>query len=196
MGFNLRQGLGSVVAALFVLGALVLNRFIVQDPEMAEGMARGLATPLTWPRVMLAGIALCALGWCVQEGWRAFHAARKRRGTAQEVAQGEALEGGDVGFEHEDEAVPGLPIALGLALAVAYAFVIPWLGFTVATVLFLLLWFLVGGIRRPVQLVSVALIGTLVLLFIFVKLALMPLDRGAGVFGEFTIALFRLLGFH
>jgi putative tricarboxylic transport membrane protein len=76
----------------------------------------------------------------------------------------------------------------------AYAFVIPWAGFTAATVVFLLLWLLVGGIRKPLQLFSVTLIGTVVLLYIFVKLALMPLDRGQGIFGEFTIALFRLLG--
>lgn len=34
------------------------------------------------------------------------------------------------------------------------------MGFTAATVVFLLLWFLVGGIRKPVQLLSVTLIGT------------------------------------
>ena len=59
-----------------------------------------------------------------------------------------------------------------------------------------MLWFLIGGIRRPVKLLSVTLIGTGVLLFVFVKVALMPLDRGTGVFGEFTIALFRLLGIY
>lgn len=181
----------AVLGNLVALGMLVLARYIVGDPQMVASMARGLATPLTWPNLMLAFAGLCALAWSVEQGWRAFHALP----PPPEIEQ-EALESGDVGFEAEGMAPPLLPIALGLVLAMAYAFVIPRLGFTVATVIFLMLWFLIGGIRRPLQLTSVTIIGVLVLLFVFVKLALMPLDRGAGAFGDFTIWLFRLLGIY
>ena len=40
------------------------------------------------------------------------------------------------------------------------------------------------------------LIGSVVLMYVFVKLALMPLDRGVGVLDNFTIGLFRLLGIY
>ena len=181
----------AVFAELVALVALVLGHTIVDDPQMVQGMARGLATPLTWPKLMLAGVGLCATGWAIAEGWKAFNVLPPPPSTAEE-----ALEFGDVGFEQEPDDVPLLPIILGLALAVVYAVAIPWAGFTAATVVFLLLWFLVGGIRKPLQLISVTLIGTVVLLYVFVKLALMPLDRGQGAFGEFTIALFRLLGIY
>ncbi|MDZ4252655.1 MAG: tripartite tricarboxylate transporter TctB family protein [Sulfuritalea sp.] len=191
MIYNREHLIHSVFAELVALIALVLGHAIVDDPQMVQGMARGLATPLTWPKLMLAGVGLCAIGWAIEEGWRAFNVL-----PSPPSAAAEALEFGDVGFEQENDDVPLLPIVLGLALAVVYAVAIPWAGFTAATVVFLLLWFLVGGIRKSLQLVSVTLIGTVVLLYVFVKLALMPLDRGQGAFGEFTIALFRLLGIY
>lgn len=190
MIYHRQHFIHAIFAELVALSALILGHTIVDDPQMVQGMARGLATPLTWPKLMLAGAGLCAIGWAIEEGWQAFNVLPPPQSVAEE-----ALEFGDVGFEREEDA-PTLPIVLGLALALAYAFAIPYAGFTAATVVFLVLWFLLGGIRKPLQLASVTLIGTLVLLYVFVKLALMPLDRGQGVFGEFTIALFRLLGIY
>jgi putative tricarboxylic transport membrane protein len=191
MIYNRQHLIHAVFAELVALIALVLGHTIVDDPQMVQNMARGLATPLTWPKLMLAAVGLCALGWAIEEGWKAFNVLPLPPSAAEE-----ALEFGDVGFEKDVDELPLLPIVLGLSLAMVYAFVIPLMGFTAATVVFLLLWFLVGGIRKPVQLLSVTLIGTLVLLYVFVKLALMPLDRGQGAFGDFTIALFRLLGIY
>lgn len=191
MIYNRQPMIHAVFAELVALIALILGHIIVDNPQMVQGMARGLATPLTWPKLMLAGVGICALGWAIEQGWKAFNVLPPPPSAAEE-----ALEFGDVGFEQENDDAPLLPIAFGLSLAMAYAFVIPWVGFTAATVVFLLLWFLVGGIRKPLQLISVTLIGTVVLLYVFVKLALMPLDRGQGAFGELTIALFRLLGIY
>ncbi|MBI3095164.1 MAG: tripartite tricarboxylate transporter TctB family protein [Rhodocyclales bacterium] len=191
MIYNRQPMIHAVFAELVALIALILGHIIVDNPQMVQGMARGLATPLTWPKLMLAGVGICALGWAIEQGWKAFNVLPPPPSAAEE-----ALEFGDVGFEQENDDAPLLPIVFGLSLAMAYAFVIPWVGFTAATVVFLLLWFLVGGIRKPLQLISVTLIGTVVLLYVFVKLALMPLDRGQGAFGELTIALFRLLGIY
>jgi putative tricarboxylic transport membrane protein len=190
MFFNFGHWLRGVFALSIGFSVIVLGHYIVDDPEMVRGMARGLATPLTWPTWMLGCMGLCAIGWAIEEGWKAFHLSQ------EPSAQEEALEFGDVGFEKEAAAPPLLPIVLGLALALAYAFAIPWLGFTVSTVVFLLAWFLIGGVRKPGQLLGVTLIGTAILLYVFVKLALMPLDKGAGAFGEFTISLFRLMGIY
>lgn len=40
------------------------------------------------------------------------------------------------------------------------------------------------------------MIGSVALLYLFVKLALMPLDRGVGAIGEFTVQLYRWLGIY
>lgn len=191
MIFHQQHWVRAIFAELLAIGALVLSHQIVDDPKMVAGMARGLATPLTWPKLMLAATALCAVAWAFEEGWRAFNAL-----PSPPDAQTEAIEFGDVGFEEEDTSPPLLPIVLGLVLALAYAFAIPWVGFTVATVFFLIFWFVVGGIRKPVKVLAVTLIGTLVVLYVFVKLALMPLDKGVGAFSDFTIALFHLLSIY
>lgn len=190
MVYNHTHWLRAVFAEIIGLSVIVLGHLIVDDPEMVRGMSRGLATPLTWPTWMLGAVGLCAIGWSVEEFWKAYHLEEKRS------TLDEALEFGDVGFEKKDDAPPLLPIVLGLFLALAYAFAIPWLGFTVSTVVFLVAWFLIGGVRKPGQLVGVTLVGTAIILYVFVKLALMPLDKGAGAFGEFTIALFRFMGIY
>lgn len=172
----------AIAAVVAVIACAVLSRYIVQNPEMAAMMARGVAGPMTWPKVMLAGAAFCAVGWGISS-WREMLRQREREAAGQ-------------GAQASEEQVPFLPVALGLALGVAYAFMIPWIGFPLASLVFLLLWFRVGGIRKPLTLVLTSCIGIVVLLYVFVKLALMPLNRGQGVFDAFTIGLFRVLGIY
>lgn len=195
MGANKKAWAGLISALFFLLVPWVLSRFIVQNPEMAENMARGIASPLTWPRIMLIGTALFAFGWLVQGIINLVRSTRHKPISHPGVAD-EAIEFGDVGFEHHAIPLPSLPIVLGIALALAYVFVIPWLGFPLATMLFMVLWFAVGGFRNPVKVGLVTVIGTVVILYVFVKLALMPLERGVGVFDTFTVGLFRLLGIY
>jgi putative tricarboxylic transport membrane protein len=195
MRTNRKAWAGLISALFFLIAAFVLSRHIVQNPEMAKHMARGIASPLTWPRIMLSGIGLFAFGWVVQGIVHLVRTARHKAVPGSDV-EDIAIEFGDVGFEHHAIPLPPLPVVLGIALALAYTFSIPWLGFPIATVVFMVLWFAIGGFRNPLKVSSVALIGTVVLMFIFVKLALMPLDRGVGVLDTFTIGLFRLLGIY
>jgi putative tricarboxylic transport membrane protein len=195
MRTNSKAWAGLISALLFLIASFVLSRYIVQNPEMAKHMARGIASPLTWPRIMLSGMALFAFGWVVQGIVHLVRTARHKPVPGSDVEH-IAIEFGDVGFEHHAIPRPPLPVVLGIVLALAYTFAIPWLGFPIATVVFMVLWFAIGGFRNPLKVSSVALIGTVVLMFIFVKLALMPLDRGVGVLDTFTIGLFRLLGIY
>lgn len=195
MRANSKAWAGVISALFFLLGAFALSRVIVQNPEMAESMARGIASPLTWPRIMLSGVALFSFGWLVQ-GIRALYLSAKHRPLPSISAEDEAIEFGDVGFEHHAIPLPSLPVVLGIVLAVTYAFAIPWLGFPVATVAFLILWLVVGGFRNPLKIGMVTIIGTVILLYVFVKLALLPVARGVGVMDGFTVALFRILGIY
>jgi len=173
----------AIAAVVAVIACAVLSRYIVQNPEMADMMTRGIAGPMTWPKVMLGGAAFCAVGWGISS-WRAMLRQREREAAGQAPTV-------------PDEAQAAfLPVALGLSLGVAYAFMLPWIGFPLASLAFLLLWFWVGGTRKPLTLILVSCIGIVLLLYVFVKLALMPLSRGVGVFDNFTIALFRLLGIY
>ncbi len=140
-------------------------------------MARGIAGPTTWPTMMLYGVVIFALAWAVQ---RVALVLRQQERAA--VAPPTVARGARVWF--------------GIALILAYGFCLPILGFALATALYIVLWLLLGGIRAPLQIALTSLIGTTVFLYFFIKLALMPLDRGVGVIGEFSIALYRVLGIY
>lgn len=163
---------------VFAAVAALMTRHVSEHPEQAAAMARGIAGPTTWPTVMLWGVVLFALGWAVQ---RTAWVLRQREGSVAPPPPAVAS---------------GARVWLGIVLVLAYGFSLPLLGFALATVLYIVLWLLLGGLRSPLQLTLTSLLGTTALLYLFVKLALMPLDRGVGVIGELSVALYRLLGIY
>lgn len=167
----------------FAVGAALLTRFVTDRPEEAAEMARGIAGPTTWPTLMLSLVALFALAWAVQRV--ALVLRRRERSPAEAVA-----------VAVPNAVAGGTRVWLGIALVLAYGFGLPWLGFALATLVYIVLWLLLGGIRKPMQIMLISVIGTLVFLYFFVKVALMPLDRGVGAIGEFSVALYRLLGIY
>ena len=70
------------------------------------------------------------------------------------------------------------------------------IGFALATAGFFLVWLPYGGVRRPRVVASVTVIGTVALLYTFVKLTTLPLDRGIGLFDGLTVSLYKLLGIY
>jgi putative tricarboxylic transport membrane protein len=83
--------------------------------------------------------------------------------------------------------------ALGIVLVLIYGFAIPWVGFAIATFAFVAIWMIVGDVRKPVTVAAVTILGTIVTLWFFAGVALMPLDLGRGAFESTTIALYRAL---
>lgn len=161
----------------FAAAAAATTRFVTDQPEMVAQMTRGIAGPTTWPTLMLWGMFVFAFGWAVE---RAARVLRHREGQVAAKVQSPA----------------GWRVWAGIVLVLAYGFSLPTLGFAVATPLYLLLWLLLGGERSSRLLAGVTVIGSVALLYMFVKLALMPLDRGVGVIGEFTVQLYRWLGIY
>ncbi|MGD9785487.1 MAG: tripartite tricarboxylate transporter TctB family protein [Hyphomicrobiaceae bacterium] len=134
--------------------------------------------PGGWPRAMLAGLAIFAVLALAAEllAWR-----RNIR------SGGDAIPGAQSDFSVE-------PMALaGVGAILAYGFSIPYLGFATATVVFIAGWCLMGRIRSWVTIAAVSIIGTILLLYMFVALAKMPLNRGVEPFNSWTISLYRLL---
>lgn len=161
--------------------ALILPGHVLENPGMMAGMPGALG-PTAWPRAALAGVAACAALWLVLE----VLAFGRSGGRAAFVAAPAA----------DQDAHDNLRAVFGLALTVLYGIAIPTIGFPLATLLFVIAWSALGGVRRPVVLVSVSVIGTVVLLYVFVRLALMPLNRGSGAFDQLTVGLYQLLGIY
>jgi hypothetical protein len=82
----------------------------------------------------------------------------------------------------------------GIALIAAYVVAVPWTGFFVTSAIFLTLFPLVGGFRRPALCVAIGVAGALVLITVFMRVAYISLPLGEGVFRTVSLALLRALG--
>jgi putative tricarboxylic transport membrane protein len=158
---------------------LVANRYLAPGVDV-EAMTRGIAGPTTWPKVMLYCLLASACAMFVRMLFGVIAGAR-----APDRPQADK----DAGY-HETR------LLAAIALLIAYGWAIPALGFAWSTLAFMVAWMVLGGLRRPVAIILTSAIGTVVLLYLFVKVSLMPLDRGTGLFELATVALYRVLGIY
>lgn len=85
-------------------------------------------------------------------------------------------------------------MALGLVVTLAYVNFSTFIGFPLANFAFLLAFMLIGGYRKPIPVVLIAAIGTVVLILLFVRVVYVSLPLGAGPFQDLTLWLYSLLG--
>ena len=134
-----------------------------------DAVARGPLGPGFWPRLALIGLALGCLAKLVEE-WR--------RDAGQRVAL---------------PPISRAKLAAGIAAVVLYVLLAPWLGFAIVTALFIAGFMVLCGARSLAALAASAVLGTVSLLYVFVKLVYLPLPRGDGPFEALTLALYRAL---
>ena len=83
---------------------------------------------------------------------------------------------------------------LGLLGIVAYGLLMDVIGFTFTTLVLIAYWLVMEGISRLRTIVLTSILGTVTLLYSFVKIAYTPLPRGEGIFDTVTLAIYRGLG--
>jgi putative tricarboxylic transport membrane protein len=81
-----------------------------------------------------------------------------------------------------------------VGLTALYVWVIQRLGFPLATAPYLFVFIALGGYRRWLVNAAVSGIGTLAMMFFFMKVVYVSLPIGAEPFAQVTIALMRLMG--
>jgi putative tricarboxylic transport membrane protein len=116
---------------------------------------------------------------------------------AQHIDIGGVLEDfvgeGDQGAAAPLESHPFLLLA-GMALTVLYVMFIQKLGFFVATVPYIALFVILGGYRRWSVIAMMSVIGTIVLLFFFMKVVYVSLPIGEAPFSAVTLFLMQIMG--
>jgi putative tricarboxylic transport membrane protein len=85
-------------------------------------------------------------------------------------------------------------LALAVLLIVLYVFVTPLLGFPLATAAFIACFMALAGARTVGKIAGGAVIGTIGLLYLFVRVVYLPLPKGDGPFEALTVGLYRALG--
>ena len=134
-----------------------------------DAVARGPLGPGFWPRLALIGLASGCLAKFIEE-WR--------RDAGQTIAR---------------PPISRAKLAAGIGAVVLYVLLAPWLGFAIVTALFVAGFMVLCGARSIAALSASAVLGTIGLLYVFVKLVYLPLPKGDGPFEALTLALYRAL---
>lgn len=89
-----------------------------------------------------------------------------------------------------------LLLLIGSILTVGYVYFVSILGFPLTTFLYLIAFMYTGRYRKMGVIAVSSFITVIVMLLIFVKLVYVSLPLGEGIFADFTILLYNLLGIH
>ena len=85
-------------------------------------------------------------------------------------------------------------LAAGIGLIALYVVLVPFTGFFLSTALFLFVFPIVGGLRRPMLAGFLAITGSFALVVVFMRIAYISLPLGVGPFRDVSIGLMRLIG--
>jgi putative tricarboxylic transport membrane protein len=135
-------------------------------------------SPGFWPQMLSVGIVI---GTLVRIG-------QKFRTRKRPIA------GGAVTEAEEDTRMPR--VALGIALVVGYLVGILFLGYILATALFLITFIYLGGQRKWYVVIPLGLVTSVVFAYVFLKVVYIALPSGVGVFDQLSVILYQLLGIY
>ena len=146
--------------------------------------------PDFWPKIITG--ALAAL--CVYEiGKRLIIGAARDAGglTASLGRRPAAIDGEPIESQapvDNRKLVAGIAVIAGFVVGVAY------LGFFIATALFVALFCWIGGYRRTAPVVLASVLGAFILLVIFMRVTYVSLPLGVGPFNSLSVLLLRMIG--
>jgi putative tricarboxylic transport membrane protein len=188
---------------LAIIGTSALMFAIAPGVDVGA-ISRGVVGPTTWPKAMMLCIIACAVVLLVRNvltGRMSSQRPEAEPSTPPNAFQVLATTGSADSFEElPREVLPeeysNFKAALGILLILGYGAGIPTIGFGPATALCIALLLLIGGMRKPVTIGLVSIVGTAALLYLFVKVTAMPLDRGMGYFNDLNLMLYRLIGIY
>lgn len=173
-------------AALTLIAAILLwfAQGIHSDAVDAHRISPGF-----WPKTILWLWLLLAAGEFIN---RVIKLTRVRFG--EKTTQSELLR--ELSSDEQDEHKPGSlwRAVIGLAIIVSYSIFVSWVGFPVATTLFLFAFAWLGGYRRLWPLIAISIVGTTALILIFMKVAYISLPLGISVFKDLSILILKLFG--
>ena len=151
----------------------------------------GVLGPDFWPKLVLALILVtCAF----QVLKHLFFASREVAGVFDELVEAPDAAGAE--GAPPEAAAPHRPFLLiaGVGLTTLYVWIIQTVGFFVATVPYLFAFIAIGGYRRWAVNAAVSAVGTLVLMFFFMKVVYVSLPLGRGPFSQVTFFLMQVMG--
>jgi putative tricarboxylic transport membrane protein len=153
----------------------------------------GRIGPDIWPKIIL-GLAMLTAAYEVIKNLIFFKGRHEIDGVLESII--EAAPPGPHAEVPGDAPAKSYPwlLVIGAGMTIAYAALIPTLGFFLCTVMFLAGFTWVGRYRRKGVILASSLLGGLVFMFVFMKVVYISLPLGVGPFGQFSIFLMQLMG--
>jgi putative tricarboxylic transport membrane protein len=84
-------------------------------------------------------------------------------------------------------------LAAMIVMVIAAVVCVENIGFPIANFLFLLGFMRIAGLKKKLPLFLISFLGTIVLLYLFVKVVYLPLPKGQWFFDDLTVAIYRAL---
>jgi len=151
----------------------------------------GRIGPDFWPKaILLLAMATCA--YEIIKNLFFTKGDRELAGVLESIIEEAPVEAAIVP-QQEKKNYPHL-LLIGMAMTVAYVVLIETLGFFLCTLLYLAGFMLVGRYRRIGVVLATSLIGSLVFMFVFMKIVYVSLPLGHEPFSEVSFMLMRLMG--
>jgi putative tricarboxylic transport membrane protein len=177
---------------------LLIAVYLYYVTTQFEFMARpGHLGPDFWPKTLVILIMVTCLYEIVKQ---AFAKGQADVGSVlDEIIEESTVEHPEAGaVEHETFAAEEKKyrhlLIIGIALTIAYVLLFDVLGFFLDTFLFLALFMYVGNYRRIGVILITSLIGSLVYMFIFMRVVYVSLPIGIEPFSAVSLFLMRLMG--
>jgi putative tricarboxylic transport membrane protein len=162
--------------------------------QFAQVARPGELGPDVWPRAILALLIVVCAGAILRSLLVAGATAGEARSAAvaDEATAAHTDDAPDVAGDRG--AASAYRLLAGIGLSAAYVAALEWLGFFVATALYLSLFMVLGRYRRAGVIASVSVLGSLLFVFVFMKVVYVSLPLGAGPFQALSIAILAALG--
>jgi hypothetical protein len=165
--------------AVAPMAGVLLSGWLLLGTRGLDHVARdGQLGPGFWPRIALIGLGLTCLVKFVDE-WRRHRIAKPRQPAALQSGMRAELARRKLGA--------------AMAAIVVYVLVTPAIGFPLATALFIVAFMSLCGARSIAVAGVNAVVGTGLLLYVFIKLVYLPLPKGDGPFDALSLMLYRAL---
>ena len=170
----------------YVLGLVIAAVLFVLAGQINYTPRGDQLGPDFWPRVAIGLMEAV----CLYEIIRVFVT-----GGSESEVQGIAERLDDTEADADDVAPRSRPtlIIAGVVLTIAYAVLVPVLGFLLASYLYLILFMYLGGSRNHLAIWLSSTIGIFAFAFVFLKVVYVSLPRGQPPFDQVTQLVMDLL---
>lgn len=172
---------------LLVAGFLYYAATLIDAPGGLSGTRIG---PDFWPKTIIGAMAALCIYEIVKRLMTG--SARDAGGLTEGLVR--APDTADAEPVVSEAPVDNRKLVAGIALIAGFVVGVVYLGFFVATALFLALFSWVGGYRRALPVALASVLGAFILLVIFMRVAYVSLPLGVGPFHSLSVLILQLIG--